>query len=233
MFIKKCVIFIFFIIFFQSCGIDAEFSFNALNYYPIIDSQIVKYEGNEEFKYNFYLNKFDGYITGKEIVNIYQWETIPPTYPKMLYQVSQFSSNQMPIIDNFYYYDDDGNFTKQTNKDNYNDEIILPNILKIDEEWHHEDLLMFFNDKNYIGMKEYLVVDQDIIVVPFGIVETYKIIYKGLFIAEDNEDAIAINGTMWVHPKIGIIKLKEITTILPSGEQQIFINELTKINWDI
>ncbi|MEY8252842.1 MAG: hypothetical protein RPR91_10680 [Colwellia sp.] len=158
-------------------------------------------------------------------------------------QVSVIDSDDLSTYTNdFYFYDNSGNQVHYltsienyyTNQGNPSDGVLkIPNSLYSGNEWISDPELLYFEGENYHGKRTYSVIQKETLSLQLGEIQSYKIIYTGEF--EGPQYDLSINGTIWLHPNIGIIK----TTENISRQYDVFVysilikTELVRTNWEI
>lgn len=218
---------------------------------PMSGDTIIEYHGGEILTYNFTYNSH--YNDGSGLVDLSGIET---SYIYSGYTFSDLPHNCIKIItemdsgtsslstNNYYFYDDNGNFIQfLTSNDNFftnqsntaSGSKIMPNILMAGYSWTNDPLAIVVDGDVYDGKRTFTIIKKETIRIPFGNVEAYKINFSGSFEeAGYGSRNLTLSGTLWIHPKIGIVKIVENMRVTYYVSRYIsYANELVSINWPL
>jgi hypothetical protein len=221
--------------------------------YPITDNAILKYLGGEVLEYNFsyYQIYTDGSgeasANGTEAVYIYSgysFDSFPDKQNEIYKHITVIDAQGLSGSTNdFYFYDDSNNYIHWlTSNNNYytnpdspsSGSLVMQSNLVEGNSWTNNPLVIVYDGRKYTGTRTFTVIKKEFVSVPFGNVEAYQVNYSGSFSSSPlSGNNLDITGTVWIHPKIGIIKnIESIHILYPIFDASATI-ELISVNWSI
>lgn len=225
--------------------------------YNLIDSNLYKYAGVEILSYDFIYEKRSTYydyliLSDRGTVNDYfnYVTNNDQNGPQILLRRTSetISKNFDGYVNDHFYYDENNNLIHYmtsnknyyTNQKSFNDgQLFIPKELKVGMSWNNNETIKFHEGAVYIGSINYTVLSIDKISVPFGDVEVFKVSYDGSYIEDViiYQDWLNLSGTIWLHPKIGVIKTvgwETIDTLGSIPKTKAYIEtQLKNINWNL
>ena len=194
---------------------------------PATTNSMKIYQGGETLTYDYLYTAsyYDGsgavMSSGKETQSLYSgWSSADISNP--LYKLvinDQPTTGVSTTLEDFYFYDTSKNLIRYlTGTNHYSNKgnpttgsLFMPSVLSVGYGWSNTTYLKQFNGIDYYGTVNYTIVSKEVVSVPMGNVEAYKITYtgnmtSGLFM---RNDTLRYNGEYFVNPSIGIVKTTE------------------------
>ena len=165
--------------------------------------------------------------------------------PVFLQTSVQEGQGQSFTTNDYYFYDDTGNYVQLTAEVEATDYFVniennalgaltYPARLKVGNAWTNRPYRFRYDGELYSGSRAFTVLAKEVVSVPYGNVEAYKISFSqsgdrvGFGIG-----SVDMSGSAWIHPQIGLVKYQEAGEAGFYGYSYNYTYELTGINWDI
>jgi len=165
--------------------------------------------------------------------------------PVFLQTAVQEGQGQSFTTNDYYFYDDTGNYVQLTTEveatdnfvnreDNALGALTYPARLKVGDAWTNKPYTFRYDGELYSGSRAFTVLAKEMVSVPYGNVKAYKISFS------QSGDRVGygvgsadMSGLAWIHPQIGLVKYQEAGETGSYGYSYNYTYELTGINWDI